>query len=131
MDVEKLTKTISKTAKAKSIGYCARNVRQAIEASDGRITKPPMHAKDYGPSLEENGYTALTGLTIGEYTATNGDIIVWQNNNASKSGHIQVYVAEDDAWYSDFKQYSIFPNFKFSNIWINGGYTIYRHESNI
>ena len=127
MDLVKFTNNIIKTARERSIGYCAKNVREALENADGIITKIPLYPRDYEPVLLENDYVALVGLTIGDYNPQNGDIVIWQKNNASKAGHIQVYVKENQSWYSDFKQYSIFPNFKFSHVWINGGYMIYRH----
>lgn len=127
MDLVKFTDNIIKTARERSIGYCAKNVREALEKADGIITKIPLYPRDYEPVLLENDYVALVGLTIGDYIPQNGDIVIWQKNNASKAGHIQVYVKETQSWYSDFKQHSIFPNFKFSHVWINGGYMIYRH----
>lgn len=127
MDLVKFTNNIIKTARERSIGYCAKNVREALENADGIITKIPLYPRDYEPVLLENDYVALVGLTIGDYNPQNGDIVIWQKNNASKAGHIQVYVEKKQSWYSDFKQYSIFPNFKFSHVWINGGYMIYRH----
>jgi hypothetical protein len=127
MDLVKFTKNIVNTARERSIGYCAKNVREALENADGIITKIPLYPRDYEPVLLENDYVALVGLTIDDYNPQNGDIVIWQKNNASKAGHIQVYVEENQSWYSDFKQYSIFPNFKFSHVWINGGYMIYRH----
>lgn len=127
MDLVKFTDNIIKTARERSIGYCAKNVREALENADGIITKIPLYPRDYKPVLLENDYVALVGLTIGDYNPQNGDIVIWQKNNASKAGHIQVYVEKKQSWYSDFKQYSIFPNFKFSHVWINGGYMIYRH----
>ena len=127
MDLVKFTNNIIKTARERSIGYCAKNVREALENADGIITKIPLYPRDYEPVLLENDYVPLVGLTIGDYSPQNGDIVIWQKNNASKAGHIQVYVEENQSWYSDFKQHSIFPNFKFSHVWINGGYMIYRH----
>lgn len=127
MDLVKFTNNIIKTARERSIGYCAKNVREALENADGIITKIPLYPRDYEPVLLENDYVPLVGLTIGDYIPQNGDIVIWQKNNASKAGHIQVYVKENESWYSDFKQHSIFPNFKFSHVWINSGYMIYRH----
>jgi hypothetical protein len=127
MDLVKFTKNIVNTVRERSIGYCAKNVREALENADGIITKIPLYPRDYEPVLLENDYVPLVGLTIDDYIPQNGDIIIWKKNNASKAGHIQVYVKENESWYSDFKQHSIFPNFKFSHVWINGGYMIYRH----
>ena len=129
MDLEKMTTVIVSVAQKKSIGFCTRNIREAIEKSGGIIEDPLRAAKDYGETLKGLGYIELIGITIEDYKPLNGDIIIWNKNNASKYGHIQVYVSKNMTWYSDFAQHSIYPNDKYYKLWVKGGYSIYRYAN--
>ena len=58
MNLDKFTRNIIKTARERSIGYCAKNVREALEEADGIITKIPL--SDFWKGLIK--YTRLLSL---------------------------------------------------------------------
>ena len=126
MDLEKFTQKVKQILKTKSTGYCARHIRIGLEYAGGVVNPRPKSAKDYGNVLLKNGFKEIN-LTIADYKAINGDVVVWNAHDTSAHGHIQVYVG-GLGWLSDFKQNSIFPNQKFANNWLAGGYKIYRYE---
>ena len=125
MDLEKFTKKVVAILEPKSTGYCARHIRIGLEYAGAVVIPRPASAKDYGKVLLKNGFAVLPNK-IDDYKAESGDVVVWNAHNTSKHGHIQVY-AEGWGWLSDFKQNSILPNQKHANLWLSGGYTIYRY----
>lgn len=127
MDIEKFTETARKQAKAQSTGYCARFIRQALEAAGGVVNPRPVSAKDYGTVLTDNDFNIVNEFINDGYKPRNGDVVVWYENKSTIHGHIQVFVA-GCGWVSDFKQSTIFPNSKHRELWLSGGYTIYRYN---
>ncbi len=126
MDIKKFTEFAKKKAQPQSTGYCAKYVRQALEYAGAIVRNRPASAKDYGRVLTDNNFNVFEGVIGDGYKPINGDVIVWYENKSTIHGHIQVFV-EGFGWVSDFKQNTIFPNFSKSNIWLSGGYTIYRY----
>lgn len=103
-------------AQPKSIGQCARYVRNALEAGGLKaINSPerPVNAKDYGPVLKVRGFyeTVLSG-ELGQYDPLEGDVVVLQPySGGNPAGHIAMFSGED--WISDFVQ---------RDIWAGPGY---------
>lgn len=126
MDLKKFTETAKKQVKPKSIGYCARYIRIALESAGGVVYPRPISAKDYGYVLISNDFIVVDKFINNGYNPINGDVIVWNANVSTKHGHIQVYV-DGFGWVSDFKQLTIFPNSSKQKLWLSGGYTIYRY----
>lgn len=120
------TETAKDLVKPKSTGYCARHIRIALEKAGGIIEPRPVSAKDYGRVMTDNDFNLVCEIINDGYKAKNGDVIVWGANTATKHGHIQVYV-QGYGWVSDFKQATIFPNSSKQDLWLSGGYTIYRY----
>lgn len=125
MDLEKFTKKVVAILKPKSTGYCARHIRIGLEYAGAVVNPRPTSAKDYGNVLLKNGFKE-TNLTIDDYKAINGDVVVWNANIITKHGHIQVYV-NGSGWLSDFRQLTIYPNYSRGDLWLAGGYKIYRY----
>ncbi|KAL9643921.1 hypothetical protein ABK040_013330 [Willaertia magna] len=98
-------------------GYCARSVRQAIEAATGRSIQRVGSAKDYGPSLINAGFRVVNGQQ-----PQIGDVAIFQSVPGHPHGHMQVYTA--NGWYSDFKQRDQFPGSAYRNV--NAPMTLYR-----
>ena len=106
-DAEKAIEHLDSNAKTKSVGACARYVREAIEA--GGVTLIRQHsAKNYGASLLNVGFLKIattcsdTGI---EYAA--GDVVVIGAFDEHVHGHIAMYNGK--SWISDFKQKGIYP----------------------
>lgn len=118
---DKLSDTITRNARAKSQGKCATNVRKALEAAGLDTSGHPVSAKDYGPTLEKNGFKS-----VGKdgYVPQKGDIVVMQPVPGARSqdGHIAVFNGKQ--WVSDFKQPGFWPGPGYRNA--KPGYTIYR-----
>mgnify|MGYP007068282121 CR=1 FL=1 len=127
INIKTFTETARKRAKAQSIGYCARHIRMALEAAGGVVNPRPVSAKDYGRVMTDNDFNLVCEVINDGYKAKNGDVIVWGANSSTIHGHIQVYV-QGFGWVSDFKQATIFPNSRKQELWLNGGYTIYRYN---
>ena len=92
-------------ANAKSVGKCAKYVRQALEAGGGDTTGHPVSAKYWGPTLEKMG---LKPVPESNYTPKLGDIAVFQPRESKGHGHIQAYVGK--GWVSDYFQPRFRPN---------------------
>eukprot|EP00347_Sterkiella_histriomuscorum_P018258 403346197 len=93
---------IKKIAGPKSLGLCAKYVREAVQRAKGIAVEPTgiASAKDYGPWLVKNGYSK-SSKTYEQ--ATTGDIAVLQGNSVHIHGHITVK-CDDGHWRSDFVQ---------------------------
>jgi surface antigen len=100
IDLDKTIKHLQDNAQPKSLGYCARYVRQAINAGGLVLSSQPGSAKNYGPPLVKVGYKAQpqTG-----YVAQVGDIFVMQPSNGP-DGHGHIAMFDGSVWISDFKQ---------------------------
>jgi hypothetical protein len=99
LDKDKLVKWMDDHAEAKSVGKCARYVRQGMEAGGLNTDSRPNLAKDYGPFLIKLG--AVVVHRDG-YTPQAGDFAVFEGTDDHPIGHVQVY--DGTQWVSDFKQ---------------------------
>ena len=100
IDLDAAIKHLQDNAQPKSLGYCARYVRQAINAGGLVLSSQPGSAKKYGPPLVAAGYTALP---VAGYAATRGDIFVMQPADKPE-GHGHIAMFDGEVWISDFKQ---------------------------
>jgi hypothetical protein len=90
-------------------GYCARYVRQAIQAGGVPFEQPyPKSAKDYGAYLEQYHFDKLTPTPPADYSPQKGDIAVIQPySDQHPDGHIAMYNCQQ--WVSDFRQRDFWP----------------------
>ena len=128
INIEIFVREVYRNAREKSTGFCARYIRLALEKAGGVVSPRPKSAKDYGRVLIENNFHPLSNTTIEDYRARHADIIVWNENVSTKHGHIQVFI-EGAGWVSDFKQKTIYPNSIRPQLWLSGGYKIYRYKN--
>ena len=90
----------------KSSGYCARYVRQALQAS-GYKFQQPRYAREYNNGIMNKiGFSTIASNTKPQ----KGDVMVMPAQGGHSSGHIQIY--NGSQWVSDFVQ----PN---KNPWRN------------
>lgn len=102
IDVGKAVEHLNKHAAAKSQGWCAKYVRQAIEAGGVTILNRPEFAKDYGQKLIELGFRQITEAKYACILFEKGDVAVFQPPSGQEAGHIQMY--NGNIWVSDFIQ---------------------------
>ncbi len=117
---DKIANDIQAHAGSKSIGQCAKFVRQCIERVTGAFSEfciyisliykfagkdlqRTEHAKNYGPSLQAAGFKPISKGT----PLLPGDIRIIQPVAGHPSGHMQVYT--NNGWFSDFKQRDQWP----------------------
>lgn len=124
-DKEKFERVLANNAKPKSTGYCARHVRLALEASGLEIATYPPSAYLYVTLLPLYGFKKVK-KKIKDYKPQIADIVVWDKNEITRHGHIQGYT--NVGWISDFLQKTIYPNSNYPNVWIKGGYSIFRRD---
>jgi hypothetical protein len=102
----------------KSLGKCAAYVRIGLEAGGANTTGHPLEAKNYGPTLEKNGFTPVSSEN---YYPQPGDTAVFQPHPGGNSaGHIETF--DGSNWVSDFTQ----RRFIASSGYANSKYQIYR-----
>ena len=100
IDLDAAIKHLKDNAQPKSLGYCARYVRQAINAGGLILSSQPGSAKNYGTPLTAAGYTALPAAN---YVPAKGDVFVMQQTSVEQQhGHIAMF--DGTIWISDFKQ---------------------------
>lgn len=105
-------------------GYCAKYVRQALEAGGINTKDHPNSAADYVGYMPKFGFNLLFkgygDKLPKDYTPQKGDIVVIGRVGKHKHGHIAMYNGEQ--WISDFKQksFKIYDTIK--------DYTIWRHK---
>jgi hypothetical protein len=120
VDLQEMVDWLDSHANKKSKGQCAKYVRQGLEAGGADTTGHPIYAKEYGPTLINNGFQPIPSQN---YTPKLGDIVVFQPLPGAppnrRAGHIQAYDGEN--WVSDYLQ----PRFK-PNQNQNPQYQIYR-----
>ncbi|NVK19641.1 MAG: CHAP domain-containing protein [Methylocystaceae bacterium] len=91
---------MSDNAESKSKGRCAAYVRRALEAGGLDSSGHPRNAKDWGPTLEKNGFVPVNP---DNYAPQKGDVVVIQPYpGGNKAGHMAAYSGKQ--WISDFKQ---------------------------
>lgn len=118
-------------------GLCARKVRQAINHAGLKVQVPHprpgkayAEARDYGPKLEESGFTPVVSTAAGDgypppgYTPQPGDVVIIQATSRNKSGHMAVYTGKK-GWVSDFIQPDFWPGATYRTE--SPSYTIYRY----
>lgn len=122
-DVDAAVDYLNSNAEPKSIGYCAKYVRKALEAG-GIETKTALNnleltdAYKYEKFLPSKGFSKIGENTFKSYTPIKGDIMVFGNTSNHIHGHIQMYNGSN--WVSDFVQRTPYP-------WRDyGNYSIFR-----
>ena len=103
LDAEKFTAHLRKNSARRSLGKCARKVREALEAGGGKTKGHPVDAKDWGPTLLRMGFREILAEDPDMFIFMKGDIVVIQPfAKGNPSGHIAAY--DGKIWISDFKQ---------------------------
>lgn len=90
---------LNNNANESSTGYCARAVRQAIEAGGISTEGRPNSACDYDTWLPTIGFSTVDSSN---YTPQVGDIVVFEAIEGHPHGHIALYNGQQ--WVSDFVQ---------------------------
>ncbi len=107
-DFEKAVKHLNENYRSKPCGYCAKFVRQALEAGGLSTNGRPRSAKGYDSFLPKLGFREIPSEN---YVPMAGDLIVMQSfkykNKHHKHGHLQMFNGKD--WVSDFKQRDFWP----------------------
>lgn len=98
-NIDDAVASLQANARPRSIGKCARYVRDAI-AAGGVALQRTLHAKDYGPHLAAAGFVAYGAMPEGGYIK--GDVVVMEGFGDAPSGHMQMY--DGNGWISDFRQ---------------------------
>lgn len=120
---------LRRAAKPKSIGKCAKYVRQALNVGGFKVRPPKSaDAKDFGPSLEAVGFRPVARSDKPadyplSYVPVRGDVVVIQSTSASKPGHMAMY--DGTHWISDFRQRGFWPGTTYLSE--KPSYTIYRY----
>jgi hypothetical protein len=107
VDLKKMADWLNNNAFAHSHGQCANHVRRGLEAGGGNSGYPnsnPVNAKDWGPTLEDNGFKPVAQKN---YTPQLGDTAVFQAIPGHDAGHIETYTGEK--WVSDYRQNNFVP----------------------
>ncbi|CCP05883.1 hypothetical protein BN440_0832 [Erwinia amylovora MR1] len=109
-DAQKAVQCVNEHAESSSTGYCARYVKNAINAGGDISSWPPIvSAKDYGPALVERGFEVITAP--GSFVA--GDVVIIQGIKISDfpvgeikkdhpHGHMAMFNGQQ--WVSDCQQ---------------------------
>lgn len=117
--IDNAVKYINEHAEAKSIGYCAKYVRKAIEVGGINTSGRPGSAKDYDSFLVKKHFYHIEINLLEEYQPLKGDIAVFKDFQGKtkfhKHGHIQMYNGKK--WVSDFVQ---------NDFWAGSDYRIYK-----
>ncbi len=101
-----------------SLGRCAEYTRNAVEHG-GVILERHHSAKDYGRSLERDGFVEYTG-----HDYKRGDVVVIQPIPGHPHGHMAMYDGEH--WVSDFKQRTLYPGESYRAY--KPSYAVYRYR---
>ena len=115
-DIDAAVAHLNAAAKEKSTGYCARYVREAIEAGGMSTNGRPDYACKYGPFLLRKGFDQINITDPNDYTPIKGDIVVFDTYPGQPkypAGHIQMYNGEK--WVSDFVQRRFSPGTAYEN----------------
>ncbi len=116
-DINAAVAHLNSSAEPRSIGYCARYVRQAMEAGGLSTAGRPGSAKGYVSFLPSIGFTEIETSSY-----IPGDIVVFDAVPGHVHGHIAMW--NGSQWVSDFKQRSMIVASGYSN----GTYHIYRWQ---
>lgn len=115
-DIDAAVAYLNAAAKEKSTGYCARYVREAIEAGGMSTNGRPNYACNYGLFLLRKGFNQINITDPNDYTPIKGDIVVFDTypgQSPDPAGHIQIYNGEK--WVSDFVQRRFWPGTAYEN----------------
>jgi hypothetical protein len=105
INIDKSVQYLDSNAEDSSQGWCATYTREAIEAGGVTLAHPSSGlAKDYGPSLEQAGFTEVSD---DDYQPQKGDVVVIQPPEGETAGHMAMY--DGTQWVSDFKQRTMYP----------------------
>jgi hypothetical protein len=130
-DPDKLVKIMWDGAGLEYNHKCAATFRAAFNQADGNAkavgNQNPPGGKDWGPTLEKNGYEKVSAKN---YQPQNGDVRVISGvppkdpqhpTPPEKWGHVQVYDGEHNQWVSERKEgaYGISSVFKDGHATIN------------
>jgi hypothetical protein len=105
LDVDKFTKHLRANAvKDFGAGFCARAVREALQAGGAKISQPwPAQAKDWGLTLLGIGFHEITVGDPDAFGFIKGDIMVMApHKRGNPAGHMAGYDGRN--WISDFIQ---------------------------
>jgi hypothetical protein len=108
IDIDAAIEKLHQIMKPKATGWCARHVRQALEAGGADMTLRPRLAREYRTKLIELGFAQVE---IGNgYIPQRGDVAVFESyeNQRHQAGHIQMF--DGSSWVSDFKQANFLPH---------------------
>ena len=106
----------ARAAHSRTIGLCARYVRQALQSAGYDFTPNPS-AYQYATrgTLAQAGFVKLSN---DNYQPQVGDVAVFNRSSKNPHGHIQIY--DGSQWVSDFRQS------KFSPYSSHNGYSVWR-----
>ena len=97
-DLQKAISHLNARAQAASTHWCAKYVREAIEAG-GIILQMAAEARFYGPSLKAAGFGEVsppgTPFRV-------GDVVIIQGASTIKEGHMAMF--NGSIWVSDYRQ---------------------------
>ncbi len=120
-DKDKFADTLRENAYDQSNEACAANLREAFEAAGGDSTGHPKPAKDWGPTLQKNGFVPVDP---NGYHPQTGDVVVIQPYpGGNTAGHIAGY--DGNNWTSDFIQRDMWGGHGYRSY--RPPYVIYRH----
>jgi hypothetical protein len=121
IDMDKFADALNKNAHEKSKEECAAYVRRALKISGADTDGHPKQAKNWGPTLERNGFVMLDKTN---YTPQKGDVVVIQPyKGGNDAGHMAAY--DGKQWISDFKQRDFWGGKEYRRI--QHSHEIYRH----
>ena len=107
-DKDKFTTYLRKHSTPHSQGRCARALRQALEAGGASTNGHPVNAREYGPTLERNGFYVVAFTNLTNYVPVKGDVVIFDPYpGGNSSGHIQAF--DGRGWVSDFTQGRFWP----------------------
>lgn len=106
--IEKACQYLITKAYSKSMGRCAKSVREAVDFGFGVHIEHTLSAKDYGPCYQKIGFKKIFSYPNGDVKKTDykeqlGDIAIIQYE---PNGHICMKTSK--GWYSDFKQIDMY-----------------------
>ena len=107
VDLQVMADWLNKNAYLKSHGQCANHVRRGLEAGGGISGYPntnPVSAKDWGPTLVDNGFEVASPSG---YMPQLGDTVIFQPTPGHNDGHIETY--NGTRWVSDYSQNNFVP----------------------
>lgn len=116
--INNATSHLTDNALNSSSGYCAKYVREAIEAGGLSTDGRPGSACDYDAYLPTLGFSIVD---MSNYVPQPGDIVVHEATSGHPYGHIAMYNGEQ--WISDFIQSDMYGGSAYRS---NPNYTILR-----